>query len=290
MLIAACAAAMVTANCAHVRFRSPAPLVTAQSRARDSLARRRDSLSHADVDGFTARWLRGADGALMPYRLFIPKERAPGVRYPLMVWLHGAGGMGGDNLAQISGDQKPGTHTWTDPATQAAHPAFVLVPQNYGKWQFVEDTVLAPDDPLGLVSDIVRAVAKEFPIDSGRIYLGGQSLGGGGAWALITSDTNPFAAAIILCPYTSTIQRSSPVLADLSHVARVSTMPIWLFQGDADYGLVPYTRAMVAALRSAGGHPRYTEYPGAGHDIWNRVFQEPELVTWLFAQRKERTR
>ena len=41
---------------------------------------------------------------------------------------------------------------------------------------------------------------------------------------------------------------------------------------------------LVAALKAAGGQPRYTEYPRAGHDIWVRAFNEPEIVPWLFAQ------
>jgi predicted peptidase len=41
---------------------------------------------------------------------------------------------------------------------------------------------------------------------------------------------------------------------------------------------------MIQAIQKAGGKPRYTEYKGAGHEIWSRVFAEPELVEWLFAQ------
>jgi acetyl esterase/lipase len=61
-------------------------------------------------------------------------------------------------------------------------------------------------------------------------------------------------------------------------------LPIWAFQGSKDYGLVDSTREMLAAIQNAGGNPRYTEYPGAGHDIWNRVFKEPQIVDWLFSK------
>jgi hypothetical protein len=43
---------------------------------------------------------------------------------------------------------------------------------------------------------------------------------------------------------------------------------------------------MIKKIRKAGGNPRYTEYAGDGHEIWNRVFREPDLVEWLFAQHK----
>jgi hypothetical protein len=44
---------------------------------------------------------------------------------------------------------------------------------------------------------------------------------------------------------------------------------------------------MIAALKKAGGSPRYTEFAGVGHEIWDRVFKEPALVEWLFAQQKK---
>ena len=45
------------------------------------------------------------------------------------------------------------------------------------------------------------------------------------------------------------------------------------------------SRAMVEALKKAGGMPKYTEYPGVGHDSWNKAYAEPELLPWLFAQK-----
>ena len=44
---------------------------------------------------------RDAEGS-MPYRLFVPKEEKAGVRYPLLVFLHGAGERGDDNVAQLT--------------------------------------------------------------------------------------------------------------------------------------------------------------------------------------------
>ncbi len=76
-----------------------------------------------------------------------------------------------------------------------------------------------------------------------------------------------------------------PVPGDITQASRVVRLPIWIFQGDEDGpAFVSGARALVAALKAAGGQPRYTEYPKAGHDIWTRVFKEPEIVPWLFAQ------
>ncbi len=50
---------------------------------------------------------------------------------------------------------------------------------------------------------------------------------------------------------------------------------------------VSRSRSMVAALKKAGGQPRYTEYRNEGHASWVPAYRDPALLEWLFAQRKE---
>jgi len=226
------------------------------------------------VDGFEARLYSNEAGLTMPYRLFIPEGYDKRKAYPLLLWLHGAGGHGKDNLQQISGDQIPGTRIWTKPTNQARHPTFVLVPQSQQGWGvFPKDNAIRPE--LLMALEILNAVMKEFEIDSQRIYVAGQSNGGWGTWALITHNPRLFAAAIIVCGVETV-----PNQAD-----RVVGLPIWAFHGTKDPS-IGATRQMIAAIQKAGGNPRYTEYEGAGHDIWDRVFKEPMLIDWLFAQHK----
>src|SRR5688500_15210127 len=87
------------------------------------------SQAQDSVDGFLARTYTGAAGETMPYRLFIPAAAARARALPLIVYLHGGGGAGNDNLRQISGGNTSGTHVWTTAAMQARHPAFVVAPQ-----------------------------------------------------------------------------------------------------------------------------------------------------------------
>ena len=44
---------------------------------------------------------------------------------------------------------------------------------------------------------------------------------------------------------------------------------------------------MVAALKKAGGKPKYTEYPGVGHNSWDKAYRDPEFYKWLFGQKRE---
>ena len=214
------------------------------------------------VDGFQARTYK-----TMPYRIFVPGGYDKTRQYPLVLWLHGAGSVGNDNFKQISEASLRGTHTWTTAQVQAKYPAFVLAPQSRnGSWT----------TELPLVLELLDSIKNEFSIDTTRIYIAGQSMGGYGTWDFITTMPNLFAAAIPLCG------GGDPARANL--IARI---PIWAFHGEAD-PTVPVTesRNMIEAIKKAGGSPRYTEYRGVGHEVWLKAFQEKGLVDWLFAQHK----
>src|ERR1044071_1519119 len=83
------------------------------------------------VDGFQPRTYK-----TMPYRIFVPATYDKTRKYPLILWLHGAGSVGNDNFKQIWGASLRGTHTWTAAQVQSKYPAFVLAPQSRsGSWQ-----------------------------------------------------------------------------------------------------------------------------------------------------------
>lgn len=225
------------------------------------------------IDGFSARVYRNSLGEAMPYRLFVPRGYNRQRSYPLVLWLHGSGGAGTDNIAQISDDQVSGTRAWTKPKIQEKYPSFVLVPQNPGSWV---DKIDELTPKMLLVLGMLESIKEEFEIDTARIYVAGQSDGGFGVWNLITQRPDVFAAAIPLCGG-----------GDERLATRLAKMPLWVFHGQRDDVIpVSESRNMIAAIRQAGGQPKYTEYPRIGHELWKRTFAEPELVPWLFAQHR----
>jgi predicted peptidase len=226
-----------------------------------------------DTAGYVARTYTSGSQK-MPYRLFVPKGYDRTKRYPLVVWLHGAGGAGTDNIKQIVADQIPGTRLWINAENQAAHPAFVVAPQSDRAWTSGMDSPeLRPD--ARLVAGMLDALATEFPIDRTRVYLLGQSAGAGGAWSLATNQPERFAGVLLVCPSLGNVTRSW----------RAAHVPLWVFQGERDT-LIVKTRELVELVAQNGGHPRFTVYPDEGHDIWTRAFAEPDLVEWLFAQKR----
>ncbi|MET0656833.1 MAG: dienelactone hydrolase family protein [Steroidobacteraceae bacterium] len=217
------------------------------------------------ADGFVAREYHSSAGTKLPYRLYIPQRAG---ELPVILYLHGSGGAGTDNLKQISGGNARGTHVWIESEAQQRHPAFVLAPQIPEGTAWSSYTAAL----LGLLDEI-RA---EFSIDSHRIYVVGQSLGGHGVWSLIATQPDLFAAAIPVCGG-----------GEVKRILSARNVAVWAFHGAKD-ATVPVSRSreMVAALRTVNSSVRYTEYPDVGHDVWTRAFAEPELAEWLFAQRR----
>lgn len=217
-----------------------------------------------------------AGGQVMPYRLFIPKATQSG-KLPLIVWLHGASGVGTDNKAQITeGGNEIGSRLWIRDDIQQKHPAFVVAPQAPADqlWGAIASAKLTTYGQM--VIDLVDNLAREFPIDRDRVYLVGQSRGGIGVWDLVTKRPDVFAAAVPVC-----------ALGDPTKVAAAREVKVWVFHGLKDTGMpVANARSMVEKLKTAGASVRYTEYKDLSHDIWGRVFAEPGLPDWLFAQRR----
>ena len=75
---------------------------------------------------------------------------------------------------------------------------------------------------------------------------------------------------------------------DVKSADKIKDLPCWCFHGDADTSVnVSGSRDMIEAIKKAGGSPKYTEYPGVGHNSWDRAYGTPELWTWLLEQKKK---
>ena len=226
---------------------------------------------------FAPHTYSNARGETLLYQLFMPAGYDRRKQYPLVLWLHGAGGRGSDNQQQLKEGNSPGSTVWTEPGHQARFPAFVVAPQcpSYTTWTSI-DSEVKPTAQLRLVVELLGRLQSDFSIDAERLYVAGQSMGGFGAWALIAEHPSMFAAAVPLCGG-----------GNEAHAARMARVAIWAFHGELDRSVRPErSRKMIAAVKRAGGAPRYTEYVGDDHAIWDRAFGEPELLPWVFAQRR----
>lgn len=217
----------------------------------------------------------------LPYRLLRPRATTEAARYPLVIFLHGAGERGEDNLAQLK--YFP---TWmaADEAREQ-YPCYVLAPQcRTGKWWVPfrrgddegEPLSKPPAADLAAVMTVIEQLLADEPIDADRVYLTGLSMGGFGSWDLAARMPERFAAMIPICGGGD--PRLAKAYVDL---------PIWCFHG-ADDRVVPpdLSRSMIDAIKAAGGSPTYTEYEGVGHDSWTPAYRDPATLAWLFEQHR----
>lgn len=228
------------------------------------------------------REYRDAQGGCLPYRLFVPKDYNPSRQYPLIVFLHGAGERGNDNETQLKHDQ---VLRLVRDDVQAQHPSFLVAPQCPTGCRWVEvdwgdeqphHTPDEPSVPMRRLLALLDELPKQYHLDPQRRYVTGMSMGGYGTLDLLVRRTDYWAAAVCVCGG-----------GDDFRAAQIAGIPLWAFHGDRDTAVpVQRSRSLTAALKQAGGKPRYTEYPGASHFIWHKAYAEPELVEWLFAQKR----
>ncbi len=225
------------------------------------------------------------EGHTLPYRFYEPPHLEPGKIYPLVLLMHGAGERGNDNRHQLMNFE--GIAFWQK------YPCFVLAPQcplhepdrpdDHCVWVATSfggpahTMKVEPTWPMKLTLELLEKSTSEYPVDFKRIYLTGLSMGAFAAWELLQRVREKFAAAIPVCGG-----------ADLKNASELVNFPLWVFHGDADQiVLAQRSRDMVAAIKAKGGHPKYTEYPGLGHDIYKTTYTNPEVWDWLFAQSKK---
>ena len=215
------------------------------------------------------------------YRLLKPENLDPNRKYPLVLFLHGAGERGDDNEKQLL--YLP---SWlSDEENRQKYPCFVIAPQcpaeeswSGQNWNGDAKAPMAgASRPMQAVVAVLDDVVRGNPVDPARIYLSGPSMGGYGCWDLAERLPERFAAVAPICAG-----------GNEAHADRLVGLPIWAWHGDADT-IVPVesTRRMIAAIKAAGGTPKYTEVKGANHDSWTAAYHGPDnLLSWMFAQVK----
>ncbi|HMJ67419.1 MAG TPA: dienelactone hydrolase family protein [Cyclobacteriaceae bacterium] len=224
------------------------------------------------AEPFDARAYVDMKGDTLKYRLLKPLDYDSTKTYPLVVCLHGSSGTGSDNYRQVAAALLP--EFLTTESNREKFRAFIFVPQCKFATSWGGTHPLPGIDQI--VFEAMFSLDEEFSIDPDRRYVTGISLGGYGAWHFINSHPEVFAAAIPICGH------GDPALAPKS-----VNIPVWAFHGAKDDRVsVDGSRDMINSLRAAGGNPKYTEFPDAGHDIGRSVCETPGLLDWLFAQRR----
>ncbi|HTQ80176.1 MAG TPA: PHB depolymerase family esterase [Thermoanaerobaculia bacterium] len=240
-------------------------------------------LKKVDTEVFLDRTAQ-ADDEEFHYRLYLPLHYHHWRSWPVILFLHGSGERGDDNLQQTKVGLGPALEKFRE-----RYRCLVVLPQARAgeDWNgAMERRALAALD---------RTLA-EFHGDPHRVYLTGVSLGGSGAWYMAVRYPRRFAAVVPVCgevvptggdrapaDLRKYVDGPDPYMA----LARaLGPAPVWVFHGSEDDQVpVAESRRMVTALKALKHPVRYTEFPELGHNSWDAAYADPSLTRWLFAQR-----
>lgn len=223
-------------------------------------------------------------GDSLHYRLLRPEIETTGDRYPLVLFMHGAGERSNNNEKQLT----HGGQMFLNPVNREKYPAYVLFPQcppeDYWAYHQRPGSFMPDEMPVNQEITPIIKMVKELvdhylllpQIDRERVYVIGLSMGGMATFDLAIRFPEVFAAAIPICG-TVNPQRLS-LAKDVS---------FRIFHGDADNVVTPEgSRAAYKALKAIGANVEYIEFPGVNHGSWNPAFNYPDFMEWLFNQQK----
>jgi predicted peptidase len=194
------------------------------------------------------------------YLIVKPDDFDTEKKYPLMIFLHGRGESGND-LDKVK------IHGPFEKVKELNLPFIIVAPQ----------TPLDERWDIDMLSALVDHLLEQLPVDRGRVYLTGLSLGGFGTWDLAIRRPEVFAAVAPICG------QGKP-----SQAKQMADVPVWAFHGAKDSTVaLKGSTDMINALYDLGSDARLTVYPDAGHDSWEATYDNPKLYEWFLSHRKQ---
>lgn len=201
---------------------------------------------------------------MLRHAVYLPPDydQEPEARWPLLIFLHGAGERGED----LQGVYRHGP--FREIREGREFPFVVIAPQISGQkfWACYAQTLNS------MLDEWITA----YHIDPARVYLTGLSMGGTGTWMWGMMNPERFAAIMPMC--------GTGICWCAGNLASV---PVWAFHGDLD-DTVPLdeSQRMEERLRACGGDVKLTICHGKGHDCWTETYHRSDIYTWLLAHHK----
>lgn len=198
----------------------------------------------------------------MQYVVSYPKGYETGRKYPVILFLHGAGTRGND-------------------ITPLIHNPYFQITDESKEFPFVTIAPLCAAntwfDMFETLQDFVRELITKDYVETQKLYLMGASMGGYATWQLAMSMPEYFTAIVPICGGGM-----------YWNAGRLVNVPVWAFHGQKDEVVfVEESVKMVDAVNRNGGNARLTIYPEHGHDAWSDTYKSTEVFEWLLSCEKQ---
>ncbi len=232
------------------------------------------SIKTANTEHIKKVYYDSQNGNTLQYCLFLPDDYSPDQKYPVILFLHGAGEIGSDNVTQLRNINNMFTKN-SDYVSQS----ILICPQTPEWWRLDREY----GDGKGTLTSalhLLQEIQNEYSCDENRIYLTGLSMGGYATWELLQNYGEIFAAAVPVCGFGNEM---------LAHT--LVDIPIRIYHGTADPTVsFSSSQDMYNAIVAAGGQ-KVELFPleGVGHDAWLYAYADTTMFDWMFAQDKSKT-
>ena len=254
------------------------------------------------------------------YRIYEPNAHGP---RPLILFLHGGGACGTDNMQQLTdtlgpiklAERLPDMYVMAPQAPAGNITMEEMVARNNARHNPFQ-VIVGEDAPngekdrgwvrgyLGKVADLIRRMIDEGKVDPHRVYVTGLSMGGCGTIKMVSVAPDLFAACVPICP--SMNGETWPILANFPEV------PVYVATSYIDHavGRHAYIMRAVQQLWDRGRRdvrftiftPEELEAYGIGldpnvparelyaenHNSWILVYHnEYGIMDWMLSHRKQ---
>ncbi len=200
----------------------------------------------------------------MRYLISYPKGFQKEKQYPLVIFLHGAGGR-----VETTEVLRNNDHFLRVKNNQDAKGFILLAPHcKCGDW----------NEWMPVLIRLVETVRELPAVDKTRVHVTGVSMGGYGTWEFASLRPDWVASAMPICG--GGIPAFARNLVDI---------PIRAFHGLQDDTVDPIESLQMAkAVNNAGGHAELILFPHLGHRCWAPVYSEEQHYDWLLSFTTER--
>jgi hypothetical protein len=231
------------------------------------------------------------DGADHPFGLYLPPTfgNNPQKTYPLVVVLHGLNGQPMQMIRWFFG-RDDGAHNgyWEDRhwGQLPDLDAIVVSPSGFGNLGYRDSGEVD-------IMTLRDWAIKTFPVDTKHVYVTGPSMGGIGSGAVALRYADHWGAAAPLCGYHSFFLRNdmqgrrrrywedqqAEFWSNAYWAENGLNLPLLIVHGKKD---LPEANSGVLIDRYKHlGYSMEHEHPDAGHDVWQRTYEDFKAFHWL---------